>query len=102
MVLLGCGVLTAPAQWYAGLELGLTSYHGSSRDTSSSHVIEEGGPAGGVAVGIGLTRYWHRLGATVRVSYARSGFAVTGNDVSIIDKTTGRRAELATLISTRV
>lgn len=102
LVLLGSGVFPAMAQWYVGFELGLTSYHGSSRDTSSSHVIDEGGPAGGIAVGIGLTRHWHRLGATVRVSYARSGFAVTGNDVTLVDRTTGRRAELATLISTRV
>jgi len=102
VVLLLGAVASAAAQWHLGLELANLKYHGSSRDTSASHVISEGGPAGGLALGITVGRSWRRLSSTIRISYANAGFIVSGNDMSIIDKTTGTLAEAALLVGTRV
>jgi hypothetical protein len=102
IVLLVGAVASAAAQWHLGLELATIKYHGSSRDSSASHVISEGGPAGGLALGITVGRNWRRLSSSIRISYANAGFGVAGNDMSIVDKTTGTLAEAALLVGTRV
>ena len=102
LVLLLGTMRSVPAQWHLGLELATIRYRGSSRDTSGSHVITGGGPAGGLALGISIGHHWRRLAGTVRIAYANPGFAVAGNDMSIVDKTTGRLAEATLLVGTRV
>lgn len=91
-----------PAQWYVGMEFGVKTYRGSTRDTSSTHVASEGRPGGSTTVGISLGRAWRRVGATLRASYAKPGFAVSGNGVTLTDKGTGRLIEISSLLSTRV
>jgi hypothetical protein len=91
-----------PAQWYVGIEFGVKTYRGSTRDTSSTHVASEGRPGGGPTVGISVGRAGRRVGGTVRVSYAKPGFAVSGNGVTLTDKGTGRLIEISSLLSTRV
>jgi len=97
-----CAVVPAGAQWSVGLELATKTYRGSAHDTSSSHVASEGRPGGGIALALMLGRSWRRMGATLRLSYAKPGFAVAGQGVSLTDKTTGRLLELSTLVNTRV
>ena len=90
------------AQWYMGLEVATTRYGGSAHDTSSGHVASNGGPGDAMAVGLRLGRQGRGMGISVRASYATPGFAVSGQDVTVIDKTTGQLLELASLFSTRV
>lgn len=98
-----CGAVSrAAAQWHVGIELATHTYHGTARDTSSSHVVDEGRPGGGAGVGLVVRRDWRRMGAALRFSYANPGFAVSGQGVDLTDKTTGQLLELASLISTRV
>lgn len=102
-VVLSCGVCSsAAAQWYLGLEVAANRYRGSSYDTSRTHVASEGRPGGGPALALLLSRYWRRVGVALRISYANPGFAVSGQGLSITDKTTGQLAEFTSLISTRV
>lgn len=100
--LLICRASLLPAQWHLGLELATYQYHGSSHDTSASHVISEGGPGGGLALGLSLGHNWRRHGVMLQASYAEPGFAVRGNGVNLTDKTTGRLLEFSSLFSTRV
>jgi hypothetical protein len=103
LVVISCGISASPAaQWYVGLEVAAHRYRGSSYDTSGSHVASEGRPAGGPALGLVIGRNWHSVGAALRTSYANPGFTVSGHGVSVIDKTTGRLAEFALLLNTRV
>lgn len=100
--LLVCSTCLLSAQWRVGVELAMYQYHGSSHDTSASHVISEGGPGGGLAFGLSLSHSWRRHGVMLQVSYAEPGFAVRGNGVNLTDKTTGKLLELSTLFSTQV
>jgi hypothetical protein len=103
LVLLSCGAaLPLAAQWRLGVELASNSYHGSSHDTSSSHVVDEGRPGGGWAIGVSIRREWRRVGTGLRLSYAKPGFAVTGQGIDLTDKTTGRLLELVSMVGTRV
>jgi hypothetical protein len=90
------------AQWQLGLEVSLTTYHGSAHDTSASHVASEGRPGGGPGGGLTFGRDWGRVRTTLRVTYANPGFAVAGSGVTVTDKTTGQLLEFAALVSTRV
>jgi hypothetical protein len=91
----------AAAQWYAGLELGVTHYGGAAHDTTSAS--SDGHPGGGAAVTLALERRWEgRWGATLRAGYANPGFAVAGNGLSFTDKTTGSLVEFAASLNTRV
>lgn len=92
----------AAAQWYLGTELTANTYRGTARDTSNTHVTPNGGPGGGPAFSLLVSRTWKRMGATLRISYANPGFAVTSPELRVIDKTTGRLAEVTWLVSTRV
>jgi len=102
LILIAGTMRSMPAQWHVGLELATMTYRGSSSDSSGSHVISGGGPGGGLALGLSVGHAWHRMAGTVRVSYANPGFAVHGNDMSIIDKTTGTLIEAALPVGTRV
>ena len=97
-----CGVGSPAAQWHIGVEFTANRYRGSSYDTSSSHVVSEGRPGGGPAVGVLISRSWQRWRAALRLSYSNTGFALTGQGVNLTDKTTGQHVEAASLISTRV
>lgn len=90
------------AQWYIGFDARVNHYRGSAHDTSGTHVTSEGRPGNGATVGLQLDRRWHRVGAVVRASYTNTGFTVSGNDISVTDRTTGRLLEFSTLVSTRV
>lgn len=103
LAFVACGaVRPLLGQWHLGLEFATNTYRGSTHDTSSTHVASEGRPGGGVAVGLLFGRSWRRVGAALRVSFADPGFAVSGKDVYVKDKTTGRLLEVASLFSTRV
>ena len=92
----------AAAQWHLGMELTANTYRGTARDTSSTHVTPNGGPGGGPAFSLLVNRTWKRMGATLRISYANPGFAVTSPGLRVIDKTTGTLVEVTSLVSTRV
>ncbi|HKA58824.1 MAG TPA: hypothetical protein VKD28_09435, partial [Gemmatimonadales bacterium] len=98
----GRAVTPLAGQWQVGLEFATNAYHGSTRDTSNTHVASEGRPGGGLAVGLLIGRHWQRVGAALRVSLANPGFTVAGQDINVTDKTTGRLLEFASLFSTRV
>jgi hypothetical protein len=102
VVLAACGFRTGSAQWHLGLEFAAQRYRGSAHDTSEGHVASDGRPGGGPALGLRISKTGRRLGVGLRLAYANTGFAVSGNGVSIVDKTTGRHAEVAALMSTRV
>jgi hypothetical protein len=102
MLVTCCIWSSASAQWHLGLELGINKYRGTARDTSGTHVTPNGGPGGGPGIGLLVSRNWKQTGATLRLSYANPGFAVSGEGLHVIDKTTGSLYEAAALISTQV
>ena len=93
---------TGAAQWHVGLELATTRYGGSAHDTSNGHVASDGRPGNATALSVRFGRTWRRHGIALRASYANPGLTLTGQGISITDKTAGSLVEVATLISTRV
>jgi hypothetical protein len=103
LVLLSSAVCSrATAQWHLGMELAANTYRGTARDTSSTHVTPNGGPGGGPAFSLLINRAWKRTDATLRISYANPGFALSSPELRVIDKTTGTLYEAASLVGTRV
>ena len=89
-------------QWRVGLEVGSTRYGGSARDTSSRSGPPTFRPGAAPVVGLRVERMMGRLGAALRVSYAKPGLAVDGNDLTVVDKSSGELFEVATLVAVRV
>lgn len=86
------------AQWHLGLELSTVQYHGSSRDSSGIFV----GPGNATVLAVRLERGFRRFHESLRLSYARPGFAVSGNGITYTDRTTGDHFEGGLLSSFRV
>jgi len=103
VLLLSCGAARPlAAQWNLGIDLAATRYGGSTHDTSNSHVASQGRPGDATAISLRLGRNWRRHGVALRFSYAKPGFAVTGQNINLTDKTTGDLIEISTLVNTRV
>jgi hypothetical protein len=85
-----------------GLEVGWTAYGGSARDTANGGGPPTFRPGAAQVIGLRVTRMRGRLGAAVRVSYAKPGLAADGNDFTIVDKSSGELIEVATLVAVRV
>lgn len=99
LVTLAAVTRPAAAQWYVGLELGAAHYGGSARDTSGN---PHAGPGGATTVGLRVERSIGRLRGALRFSYSKPGFSVSGEGISITDKTAGQLIESAALVSFRV
>ena len=93
---------TVLGQWHMGLEVGSTRYGGSARDTSSSTGPPTFRPGAAPVIGLRVARMMGRLGAALRVSYAKPGLAADGNDLTVVDKSSGELIEVATLVAVRV
>jgi hypothetical protein len=104
LVLLALCVTIRPlsAQWHVGLEIGATRYRASARDTSQSHVASEGHPGDATAIGMRFSWTGQRIGLAVRAAYAKPGLAVTGEGVTLTDKTSGSLLEFTSLLTTKV
>ena len=90
------------AQWRIGLEWMTTAYRGSSHDTSSSHVTSNARPGGGSAFALRISKQGHKIGMALRLAAATPGFAISGHEINLTDRTTGRLFEAATFVTTRV
>jgi hypothetical protein len=93
---------TVMGQWHVGLELGSTRYSGSAHDTSSSTGPPTFRPGAAPMIGLRVERIMGRFGAALRVSYAKPGLAAGGNDLTVVDKSSGELIEVATLVAVRV
>ena len=89
-------------QWYVGLEIGSTYYGGSAHDTSNGNGPPWFRPGAAQVIGLRVARTMGRFGAALRVSYAKPGLAVDGNDLTVVDKSSGELFEGATLVAVRV
>lgn len=98
LVLVHLAVRPCSAQWYLGVEVSTAQYHGSSRDSSGLTV----GPGNATGLALRLERGFRRFHQALRLTYARPGFAASGNGVTFTDRTTGEHFEVALLSSFRV
>lgn len=89
-------------QWHVGLEFGSTRYGGSARDTSNGSGPSTFRPGAAPVIGLRVERMMGRLGAALRVSYAKPGLAVEGDDLAVVDKSSGELFEVATPVAARV
>lgn len=87
------------AQWRVGMELLNTSYRGSAVDTSGNPHAR---PGDALTAGLRIERNMGSVRAAVRLAYGKPGFSITGQGVSITDKTTGKVTEAAALLGFRV
>ncbi len=90
------------AQWYVGAEVSTSRYGGSSHDTSSGHAASDGHPGDATVLHVQIDRQWRRFGIALRLARSTPGLTVTGQGVSITDKTSGSLTEVAAIVSTRV
>lgn len=90
------------AQWHVGLELAATRFGGSAHDTSQGHVTSTGRPGNAALMGLRFGRDGRHFGVAVRGSYGTTGLTVTGQDISVTDKSTGRLVELTAAFRVRV
>ncbi len=89
-------------QWHVGLEVGSTRYGGSARDTSNGTGPPTLRPGAAPVIGLWVTRTMGRLGAALRVSFAKPGLAADGNDLTVVDKSSGELIDVAMLVAVRV
>jgi len=94
----------AALQWRVGLEIATARYGGSAHDTSSGTGPPTFRPSDATMVGVRVERAMQggRLAVAVRASTSKPGLAGTGGDLTIIDKSTGRLTDLATVVAVRV
>jgi hypothetical protein len=104
LVLLGSTATASrvAAQWHVGLELAATRFGGSAHDTSRGHVASNGRPGNAAMLGLRLGRDGRQFGIAVRGAYGNTGLTVTGQDISVTDKSTGRLVELTAAFRIRV
>ena len=103
IAILLCGAASRlAAQWYAGAEISVTRYGGSSHDTTSTHTASQGRPGDATMLHLRVGRNWRRYGIAVRLARAKPGLAVTGEGLNLTDKRSGGLTELAAIASTRV
>jgi hypothetical protein len=91
-------------QWRVGLEIATARYGGSARDTSSGTGPPTFRPSDATMLGVRVERAMQggRFAVAFRASTSKPGLAGTGGDLTIIDKSTGRLIELATVVAVRV
>jgi len=94
-------VATTPvaAQWRIGMELMNSYYRGSAVDTSGNPHAR---PGDALTAGLRIEHDMKRLRAAVRLSYGKPGFSITGQGVTINDKTANKLIEVAALLGFRV
>jgi len=100
LVCLPCA--SAVGQWRVGLELGSTRYGGSARDTANGSGPPTFRPGAAPMIGARVERLMGRLGAALRLSFAKPGLAADGQDLTVTDKSSGELFEGATLVAVRV
>jgi hypothetical protein len=89
----------ARAQWYVGLQLATANYRGSAIDTSGN---PHAGPGGGTALGLRLERSAGQARVGLKLSYGKPGLSITGQGLTVTDKTAGQLIESAAVVSFRV
>ncbi len=99
LVFVSLAATPALAQWRIGTELMNSYYHGTAVDTSGNPHAR---PGDGLAAAFRIERSIKSLGAAVRLSYGKPGFSITGQGVTINDKTMNKLIEAAALLGFRV
>jgi hypothetical protein len=99
VMLAGATARQAVAQWLIGLELTTAHYRGSARDTSGT---PHAGPGDAATVGLRFERRFGRARAVLRLSYGKPGFSISGQGLSVIDKTAGDLIEAGGLLNFQV
>lgn len=87
------------AQWSLGLESSIAHYGGSARDTSGNPRARPGD-----ATTIGLRFGWQlgKVRASIRLSYSKPGLSITGQGLTVTDKSAGQLIEGAAAVGFRV
>jgi hypothetical protein len=98
-MLVGATGRQAVAQWRIGLELTTSHYRGSARDTSGDPHAR---PGDAVTAGLRLERSIGPSRGVLRFSYGKPGFSLSGQGLTITDKTAGQLIESAAMLSFRV
>lgn len=99
VTLAGLTAREVASQWYIGVELTPAHYGGSARDTSGNPHAR---PGDAVSVGLRVDRRMGQMGATLRLSYGKPGLSLSGEGLTITDKTAGQLLECVGLMSFRV
>ncbi len=99
LVLIGLFTTPAVSQWRIGIELTNSYYRGSAVDTSGNPHAR---PGDALAAAFRIERTMKRLHAALRLSYAKPGFSITGQGVTINDRTLGRLTEATAVLGFRV
>lgn len=89
----------AAAQWRVGLEVVNTYYRGSAVDTSGNPHARPGNAA---MAALQLDRQFGNVRGAFRFAYGKPGFSVTGEGVTISDRTQGQVVEAAGTVGFRV
>lgn|SRR5574341_250229 len=89
----------AVAQWRIGLELTTSHYGGTARDTSGDPHAH---PGDAVTAGLRFERSVGHARGVLRLSYGKPGFSLSGEGLTITDKTAGQLIESAAMMSFRV
>ena len=101
-LLMSLPCVSAAGQWRVGLEFGSTRYGGSARDTSNGSGAPTFRPGAAPMIGARVERFMGRVGAALRLAFAKPGLAADGQDLTVTDKSSGELFEVATLVSVRV
>jgi len=99
VILEGAAARPTAAQWQIGLELTNSYYRGTATDTSGDPHAR---PGDALTVGLRLDRSIKNLRATFRLSYGKPGLSLTGQGLTITDRSAGQLIESAALLSFRV
>ena len=98
---LGGGALTpspSSAQWNIGMDLSTMRYGGAARDTGGTHAR----PGDGIVLGLRVERRIRQLRAGFRLSYGKPGFSISGQGVTLTDKTSGELIEPSVVVGFQV
>lgn len=87
------------AQWYVGLGLAVTHYGGTARDTSGNPNAR---PGDATMVGVRVERSVGRARVGLRLSYGKPGLTLTGQALTITDRSSGQLIEASAPINFRV
>jgi len=87
------------AQWYVGFGLMATRYGGTARDTSGNPKAR---PGDATMVGVRFERSVGQARVGLRLSYGTPGLSLTGQGLTITDRTAGQLIEAAVPLNFRV